>query len=408
MSEDKKKRVSLGPRIEFGRSVDAASLGDMARANPAAFGQRMLDLIDSGKVGWHNVQNLQGLYRYLGPVMIPHQEAVGSTFTMAVSTSAFPLLTGAMTRRMLEDQAAAVENPVDELVTDFNDPKKVTIMTKIRKDDAEEDRTDEGMEFPEVGVTEEYSVIEHHRWGRRLTITQETIDENDVPDIVRRINGLGELYQEHVIGHGLDLIMDYYGSANTPDRPYVYRPNGIGTALYQTSATTLKRLGPSGNRATTNSLVDDTDLDAAMLLLGAVLNERDKPVMHSVTEPLTWFGPKALEPIIFHLTRSEYTPGVVQEVNMYGPRGPRNMKIVCSPWFDLRSATAWYLGYPKAQFRRKTKFAAEYVSLGNTTESYLRSRIAMQMRVACDVTVGADDYIHVVQSLAASTPPNAT
>jgi len=72
---------------------------------------------------------------------------------------------------------------------------------------------------------------------------------------------------------------------------------------------------------------------------------------------------------------------------------------------DDLSTTVWYLGWFEKQFKRKWKLRFEYVTLGQDTESYLRSRIAFQARLGWDVEIGATDYVYVVQCLSATTAP---
>jgi len=87
------------------------------------------------------------------------------------------------------------------------------------------------------------------------------------------------------------------------------------------------------------------------------------------------------------------------------PTASRTAWVVSSPKLDDYSTSAWYLGMFPRQFRRKWKLRAEYVTLGQDTESYLRSRIAFQMRVAWDCEIGAVDYVYVVQCLSGTTAP---
>jgi len=105
---------------------------------------------------------------------------------------------------------------------------------------------------------------------------------------------------------------------------------------------------------------------------------------------------------------SEYTPGVKNQINVYGPSGqwwiPPERRIT-TPMLDDLSSSAWYLGNFKRQFVRKWKLEFEYVTLGTNTQAYLNSRIAFQARIAWDVEVGAVDYVYCVQNLSGTTAP---
>jgi hypothetical protein len=88
-------------------------------------------------------------------------------------------------------------------------------------------------------------------------------------------------------------------------------------------------------------------------------------------------------------------------------RGAYRPRFRSTPKLDDISTTAWYLGWFEKQFVRKWATRAEYVELGETTESYLRSRVAYQARLAWNMEIGVQDHVYVVQSLSASTAPTA-
>ena len=119
--------------------------------------------------------------------------------------------------------------------------------------------------------------------------------------------------------------------------------------------------------------------------------------------------PYALQGVAATLFNSELLPGGPNnDTNPYGPRGQWNIsadRIITSPKLDDLSASAWYLGVFRRQFKRKWKLKMEYVTLGSDTQAYLNSRIAFQARIAWDCEVGATDYRYVIQNLTATTAP---
>jgi len=262
-------------------------------------------------------------------------------------------------------------------------------------------------DFPEIGTDEESVQIRERRNGRRLTITAEMIERNELPDIVSRVDALGEIAAEHIEELTLKRVTDYHGSKSAPAEPYAYRPDGTGTALYSASANTPGTRAPLGTRINSNALVDYTDIDAFRIRQASMKNARGTRIMIPWSEVII-LVPYALIGPALKVFSSEYTPGVENEYNPYGPRGKFFLppeRILTSTKMDDLSSGAWYGGAFRRQFRRKWALRMEYVTLGTDTESYLRSRIAFQARIAWNCEVGAVDYVYVIQNLAATTAP---
>jgi hypothetical protein len=264
------------------------------------------------------------------------------------------------------------------------------------------DRVAEGHDYPEIGAGEEKYSIASKRNGRRISITKDLIEKNDVPAIVGRINALAEIMSEFGEKQTLQRVCDLHGSAASPAEPYVMHRNGAAATLYSATANTPSTRTPSGTRVNNNALVDGTDLDNARAVLAAMKNSRGERIAIPMSR-CTLLVPDALAGAALKIMNSELEPGVENELNNWGPRGQYRPQLRSSPKLDDLSTSAWYLGDFKRQFRRKWKLRFEYVTLGADTESYLRSRVAFQARLAWDCEVGAVDYVYVVQSIEAST-----
>ena len=108
------------------------------------------------------------------------------------------------------------------------------------------------------------------------------------------------------------------------------------------------------------------------------------------------------------ILNSEYVPGVENEKSNWGPGGMWHIppeRVKSSPKLDDLSTSAWYYGDFKKQFLRKWKIRFTYVTLGQSTESYLNKDIAFQARISWDCEVGARDYTNVIQNLSGTTAP---
>jgi len=400
----RRQRKAFASNITVGSpGLNTDDLRHLASRHPEEFLGKTQKLIDKGKLRWQDVSDLRGLFQALADVQVPcHVNVMGQQ--RAIMASAFPLLAGGLTVAGVNEAYDMVPTIGGELVTELQDNKRFTQLANILSEDTQIDRVDEGKDFPEIGAGEEKYTIAHKRNGRRLSITAETIEENDVANIVERVNALGEIAAELVEEQTLRRVCDIDGSGSSAAEPYVLHLGGAAQSLYVTTNTTLTRLPSSGSRYTDNALVDETDLENVRSRLAGVTNSRGKRIAIPVSR-MTLLVPDALVGTALKIMNSEMVPGVFNEVSNWGPRGPYRPRLRSTPKLDDLSTTAWYLGWFERQFVRKWKLSFEFVTLSGDTESFLRSRLAFQARVAWDVEVGARDYVYVVQSLSGTTAP---
>ena len=401
------KKIFRPNVITGGKGLSIYDLRSLAQNEPEAFAAKITLGAESGKLKFSDLRDLRALYGGLADIQIPIVMEDISGTQRAVTASAFPILTGTLAISAIQDAYNAVETIGGELVTEFEDEKKVTTIASLEALDKEKDEVKELEDFPEIGVTEEKVEIRHKKNGRKLTISAEAIRENELADIASRINKLGEIAAEWVEEQTLDRVCDHHGSATSPGEPYVYRPAGTGTQLYNHTADYPGTRAPSGTRVRSNALEDESDLEAVRIVLGAMKNNRGKRISIPWSEVIL-LVPDALVGTASKLFNSELVPGVENEVSNWGPRGRWNLpkeRIISSTKLDDISSSAYYLGAFRKQFRRKWKLRFEYVTLGMDTQAYLNSMVAAQFRIAWDCEIGAVDYVFVVQSLSGTTAP---
>jgi len=399
-----KNKPRLSPTIVIDDGVlREDALRTLAQNEPGRFMETVRQAIADGNLSWQTLRNLPRLWNALADIEVEtHIDMAGQR--RAIMASAFPLLSGALTVAGINAAYEAVPTIGEQLVTDFEDNKRVSEFASLTSEDTGVDRVDETKDFPEVGAGEEKYEIRSKRNGRRVSITAEAIEENDLANIVQRVNQLGEIAAEFVEEQTLRRVCDIDGSAASAAEPYVLRPNGAGTSLYSTTANTPGTRAPSGTRVNSNALADESDLEAVRDVLAAMKNSRGKRIAIPMSR-CKLLVPDALAPTAMRLLNSEYTPDVPNEFNPWGPRGSYRPALVSSPKLDDLSTTAWYLGWFEKQFLRKWKLRFEYVTLTDSTESFLKSRLAFQARVAWDCEIGATDYVYVVQSLSGTSAP---
>lgn len=397
-------------KLRFGSDLRAQArvpLSDFRRAlqaDPKRFLALAQECVDKGLFDLRTVP-LRDLYAATADVEVPVvQEIAGQA--RAVTTSAFPLLTGGLVVAALNEAYEALPTIGQELVTERTDNKAVTTIAGILSEDLMVDEVKEGAEFPPIGAGEEKFQILSKRNGRRLAISAELMEESDNAGLLDRINALAEIASDWIEEQTIQRVYDTFGSGSSAAEPYCLRLNGSGTSLYSATANTPGTRAPSGTQVLNNALVDETDLENARTVLAAMTNSRGKRIN---VRPAKLVVPNALVGTASKLLNSEYVPGVLNEVSNWGPRGRYMPELISSPKIDAYTTTSWLLGDPQRQFVRKNKLAMEFVSLvGTGTVAYLRTRTVAEYRIAWDVEIGARDYVYVVRNLsgtAAATSP---
>jgi len=408
-----RKRSPVQSNVTVGSTLDIDVLKRIAQEHPEAFVRRMQDLIDGRtpggerKLSWRSIRSLSRMFRALHDVKVPTEVDIGvdDIGTRAIEASAFPILSGLLTIAGIQDAYEEVPTIGERLVTEIDDNKRVTVLMGIKHSDTHADEVPPEDDFPEIGAGEKSFHIRSRRNGRRIAIRAEMIEENDVANIIERVNALGKIASDYIEELTLDRVCDRNGSAASVAEPYAFRPDGVGTQLYNSTANNPGVQAPSGTRVNNNALVDETDLDAARTVLTAMLNDRQKRINIPMSQ-CQLLVPDALAGNALKVLNSELVPGTVNEYSAWGPRGVWRPELITSPKLDDISTTAWYLGKFPAQFKRKWKLRFEYVTLGQDTQAFLMSRIAFQARIAWDCEVGATDYVFCVQSLSGTSAPS--
>jgi len=398
----------FGSGIHFSRGMCADSVRTWATNEPEVFSKELADRCESGDFTFDDLQRSGGLrawYDALEDVPQFRMYTQGPTGgKRAIMASAFPLLMGNLTISQFNAQYVSATRVSDRLVTEMDTNKRSTEIAAILNTDVDVDTVPEGEMFPPISAGEERYTILQKRNGRRLSLTEDAIQENNVADFVNQVNALAEIYSYRVEYQSLERIQDIDGSASSAARPYVLNFNGSGTPLYVTSNAVMSRLGSSGNRIVDNALGDDSDLEEARVLLAAMTNS----LGFRVDIPLSGcqlLVPSTLEPTALKIRNSILTPGESNAYNAWGPQGQYTPEVIASAVLDRYSTTAWYLGDFRKQFKRVWKTRMAYMSLGGQTESMLQSAIAFQASIRWSMEVGATDAAYVIQNLVSTGYP---
>jgi len=393
------------------RTTQGMSLYDLrslAQNEPGDFLRKIEEGASSGQLKLSDIRDIKAVWQALGDVSVQVSMPDLSGAQRTITTSAFPILTGNLVIAMINGGYNEIPKIGQDLVMEIDDPKKVTTIASVSALDSQKDEVKEREDFPEIGASEEKIEIRHRKNGRKLTLTAEALQENELANFTLMVNDLTKFIYRGVEKLTLVRVTDHYGSGASPAEPYVYRPNGTGTQLYNATANSPGPRAPLGTRINSNEYKDETDLENARIRLAGMKDNNGERIGAPDRSQTIILCPNALVGKISKTLNSEYVPGVRNEKSNWGPGGRFHIpveRLLSSPLMDDLSATAWYYGDPKSQFIRKWKMRFEYVSLGMTTQAYLNSQIAAQYRIAYDVEIGARDYVSMIQNLAATTAP---
>lgn len=409
MKKDHRPMISL----VMGEDRSAQSpeqLREWAEKEPAEFANITGRAIQDGSLSWktlaENGVELGALLRTLMGVDVIGVFDCGPTLGMrALTTAAFPLLTGNLTIQAFNAAYDDVEGIADQLVTDFDSNKKQAVIARLSVDDTKQDHVPEGEDFPLVGASEDWVIIGELRNGYRLAITQETIDEVGTSGFLDRVNQVARLASNKVEKQTLNRITDATGSnTSSSAAPHVYKPKGVAAALYSSSANTPNSRVPNGSRIDNNAFVDGSNLETARSRFASAQDDNgERLAIWRNDGSMILLMPDALVSSAAGVLDSIMIPGIENQNNPWGPRGRYRVTLLSSPRLDDISTTAWYLGRFKEQFKRKWKIRMELVTLALDEQTYLLNRTAFQTRIAWDVETGADDVVFVLQNLDGTT-----
>ena len=145
-----------------GGGLGVRDIRAMAKENPALFMERVQHLIDSDKLTLKSFRSLAPLFVALEGIKVPvRMDMMGGMAVRTIDAAAFPILTGSLVIKGINDAYASVPTIGQELVTEIDDDKKVTTLAAVYEDDKGVEEVKELDQFPEVGAHEEKVEIRH-------------------------------------------------------------------------------------------------------------------------------------------------------------------------------------------------------------------------------------------------------
>ena len=175
-----------------------------------------------------------------------------------VVATAFPVITGELINKKVMEGYTAVETIGDSLVTIVPSKRRTE---KIAGFEALETVKEvlEGMPYGEIGMIEKYVEINSKKYGEIISITEETIMEEQTGQLLARAQRIGEsarYMREKII---LDVVQDVNSTSYN------------GSVLYENTL--------YGNLGTTAFGTDGSGLEATRLKLTAMKDEAGRPIL---------------------------------------------------------------------------------------------------------------------------------
>lgn len=214
----------------------------------------------------------------------------------------------------------------------------------------------EGHPYEESTFNEKYVTSLESKQGRILSINEELIAFDQTGEIHRRAIALGYYLRQERERTIVRAVTD----ADVGSGQYVYRPSGVGEALYPTDGSHRNYIG-SGNTTSTGfasaiPLVDWTDIDAVLNYRATQVKDdridgTQRPIVVPARQLLVPEALRGTARSIVHSTEITTTSsaGETRQANpLHGL-----VEVLSSPFVDEQGGaalTSWYLGDFRKQF----------------------------------------------------------
>lgn len=214
----------------------------------------------------------------------------------------------------------------------------------------------EGHQYEESTFGEKYVTTRESKQGRILSINEELIAFDQTGEINRRAMALGFYLRQERERTIVRAVTD----ADAGSGQYVYRPDGVGEALYAVDGSNRNWIGDgnttSPDFATVSPLSDWTDIETALNYRATEVKDdridgSTRPIMAPVKQLLVPERLRGTARSIIHSTEIAVTNDD-QETKFANPVA-NMVEVLSSPFIDEQGGAAladWYIGDFRRQF----------------------------------------------------------
>ena len=254
----------------------------------------------------------------------------------SLTGNSFPKLTGALVNAAIikgYDLTPTIGDLLVDTVKATSERETYTGLTGVESPM----EVGEGQEYSDSSISEKFVTVDHIKFGRIISLTEEMIYFDKTSQVMRKAKQIGKaaaLYREKIIVQG---VQDQ-GHLSNGDAAYVYNPTSVPTTLYSTTNQNLVSSCAFNEAGLTKMR------NAVQVITGDGI---DANYIHINMNNMTLLVPIDLEVQAWELANSVMTPESAENALSFW-KGRFN--VLSSPYVTAESTTTWYAGNPKDQF----------------------------------------------------------
>jgi hypothetical protein len=292
----------------------------------------------------------------------------------ALQSTVFPKAIGAMIHKYVIDAYDATPTIGDQLVTTVPSNKKTETIVGFSAAETPE-LVPEGTPYQDSSIGEKFVTIDNNKYGRLISITEETVMFDQTGQIINRCQDIGEkaaLYREKQIVEAVANI----------DSPSKYRPAGVATDFYSSTL---------GNTVSVTTALSDSSFASVKDLMDNMQDSEGDPILIN-RAGLILLVPAELEIYAWKQMNSTQITGSSNNDPNYW-KG--TYKILSSPF--LTTATTAYIGDFKRDWWWTQVYPLQTMKHVEPSEANWSRDVIAQFKVRYYGGIGAVDYRHCYQ-----------
>lgn len=357
--------------------------GDLKIAN-ANFSTQVQELIEDHDVDLGDI-GLGDLFEVMVDQRVDRSSSVD--IAEAMHAAGMPILTGQLLHPVFIKAYEYNLGSVLQLVQEVTSKRSTEKIPGITSHDNLE-LVPEGEPFEESGGLEKYADIKNNKYGKKISLTKEAVLFDQTGLILDRARKIGVKTGIHLQQFVIQKVCDYATVATGEGANKSLVINGTARTMY---ADTHASWDTYANDNLGNAVLSHNSLVAALALFAGLKDDTGDLVM---VNPRFLIVPAALLVTAKELVGSDMQYDTANRaMNVF----KNAFTIVSSPYIDLTSSTAWFVGDPTMQTRLQWVWKPRTESLGATSQIAFDSDIVSQFKCSYFAGIGSTDYRYVVK-----------
>lgn len=356
------------------------------------FAISMINNIHEGKIKVDDI-NITALWKAMGEPQLKPEHVIGNRlvnskdFKEAMSTSAFPKITGALINKKVQEAYDLEYGIGDMLVTKVQSSVKDETIVGFGADNAMKEVA-EGIDYEEGSITEKYHKIKNVKFGRIISLTKEMVAFDQTGQMMLRAQQIGEAAKSSRENTIMNAVLELTSTGLRA----AWRPAGSAVTLYSNTSNDPYTSGTLDNLGAI-TLADETDLADALALFSQFTDEQGLPMRVTPKILLTGLSLKAIANQVCYSGQS---------VKLTAPEGVKNIftgtQALDTTFIDQQLATtAWFYGDFKKQFVYTEVWPLQVEQQGRDSEQSFNADVISRYKVGYYGGCGAVSNRYVVK-----------